>query len=142
MNSKAKAFSEFLKKNEITCFEAIEAKDEFDSVVFRSNIEIEGQSLPTIVLLDKSIYGMVQVLLAPQALKESNEVELLKYINELNSGFKPFKYSFDVEKNLVLEVSLVRAEEEIDGEFIYAILEVIVEHLQANYGELMKKIWA
>lgn len=142
MNNKAKSFKEFLDEHKIECYEIIETKDEFKSVVFRSNIEIEGQNLPMAIILDDTIYGMVQVLMAPKALKETNEVELLKYINEQNRFYKPFKYSFDPEGNLVLEISMLCREDKVEGEFVYVMLEVLANHLNETYADLMKKVWA
>ena len=63
MNKKAESFKKYLDDNKIKSFTVDEiADDQLNSVVFRSNIEINGQQLPTIVVLDSSIYGMVRVL--------------------------------------------------------------------------------
>ena len=70
--------------------------------MFRSNIEINGQQLPTIVVLDSSIYGMVRVLVAQRVLNDANEAELLKELNRLNKGYKSFKYYFDDNGSLIL----------------------------------------
>ena len=64
MNKKAESFKKYLDDNKIKSFTVDEiADDQLNSVVFRSNIEINGQQLPTIVVLDSSIYGMVRVSL-------------------------------------------------------------------------------
>ena len=92
MNKKAESFKKYLDDKKITCFTVDEiAGDNLNSVVFRSNIEINGQQLPTIVILDSSIYGMVRVLVAPRVLNDANEAGLLKELNRLNKGFKSFK---------------------------------------------------
>ena len=58
MNKKAESFKKYLDDNKIKSFTVDEiADDQLNSVVFRSNIEINGQQLPTIVVLDSSIYG-------------------------------------------------------------------------------------
>ena len=93
MNKKAEAFKKYLDEKKITCF-AIDKidDDKLNTVVFRSYIEVEGQQLPTIIILDSSIYGMIRVRVANNVLNENNEVGVLKEINKLNRQFKVFKY--------------------------------------------------
>ena len=75
MNKKAESFKKYLDDNKIKSFTVDEiADDQLNSVVFRSNIEINGQQLPTIVVLDSSIYGMVRVLVAQRVLNGANEI--------------------------------------------------------------------
>ena len=117
MNKKAESFKKYLDDKKITCFTVDEiAGDNLNSVVFRSNIEINGQQLPTIVILDSSIYGMVRVLVAPRVLNDANEAGLLKELNRLNKGFKSFKYYFDDNGSLVLDCCVLLPGSEADGE--------------------------
>ena len=46
MDSKAVKFEKFLNEKEIKCFQKEEIKDELETVVFRSFMEVEGQNLP------------------------------------------------------------------------------------------------
>ena len=70
MNKKAEDLKKYLETKAITCFTVEEIDDDqLNTVVFRSTIEVEGVQLPTIIILDSSIYGMVRVLIAPSALK-------------------------------------------------------------------------
>ena len=89
MNQKAEKFQKYLEEKEINVFEVIEVpEDELNTVVFRSNIAVEGEQLTTMVVLDDSIYGIVRVRVANAALKEGNETALIKAINELNAKYK------------------------------------------------------
>lgn len=73
MNKKAELFSKYLKEKKIEAFVTDEIRDDpLNTVVFRSHIEVNGARLPTIVILDSSIYGMIRVLVAPKALREDN----------------------------------------------------------------------
>ena len=133
MNKKAESFKKYLDDKKITCFTVDEiAGDNLNSVVFRSNIEINGQQLPTIVILDSSIYGMVRVLVAPRVLKE---------LNRLNKGFKSFKYYFDDNGSLVLDCCVLLPGSEADGDLIYTMFDVIIRHLSSEYKKLMQLIW-
>ena len=63
MNKKAEDFKKYLETKAITCFTVEEIDDDqLNTVVFRSTIEVEGVQLPTIIILDSSIYGMVRNL--------------------------------------------------------------------------------
>lgn len=142
MNKKAELFQEYLKEKEITCFQVEEIKDDsLNSVIFRSNIAIEGQQLPTIIILDDSIYGIVRVRVANSALKEGNETQLITAINKLNGRFKIFKYYFAEDGALILDCCLPSKVGELDGNMIYAILDVIIKHLEEEYKNIMKSIW-
>ena len=69
MNTKAEVFSKYLEDKEIKAFQVEEIADDAQhTVVYRSHIEVEGQQLPTLVLLDDSVFSMVRVQVAPQAL--------------------------------------------------------------------------
>ena len=143
MNKKAQIFQEYLQEKNITCFQVQEVpNDELNTVVFRSSIEVEGQQLPTLVITDSSIYTMIRVRVANAALKEGNETELLKAIGKLNSHYKIFKYYFAEDGALSLDSYLLEKPEELDGDMVYTVLDIIVKHLLAEYKNIMKAIWA
>ena len=143
MNKKAQIFQEYLQEKNITCFQVQEVpNDELNTVVFRSSIEVEGQQLPTLVITDSSIYTMIRVRVANAALKEGNETELLKAIDKLNSHYKIFKYYFAEDGALILDSYLLEKPEELDGDMVYTVLDIIVKHLLAEYKNIMKAIWA
>ena len=143
MNKKAQIFQEYLQEKNITCFQVQEVpNDELNTVVFRSSIEVEGQQLPTLVITDSSIYTMIRVRVANAALKEGNETELLKAIGKLNSHYKIFKYYFAEDGALILDSYLQEKPEELDGDMVYTVLDIIVKHLLAEYKNIMKAIWA
>jgi len=143
MNKKAELFQAYLQERNINAFQVQEVpNDPLNTVVFRSVIAVEGQELPTLVILDSSIYGMIRVRVANAALKEGNEVELGKAINKLNAQYKIFKYYFAEDGALILDSYVLSKPEEIDGDMIYTVLDVIVKHLLAEYKNIMKQVWA
>ena len=73
MNNKAEQFNAFLEDQKITVFQMEELEgNEQHTVVFRSFLGVEGQQLPTIVIIDDSIFSIIRVQIAPQALKDEN----------------------------------------------------------------------
>ena len=147
MNTKAEVFSKYLEDKEIKAFQVEEIADDAQhTVVYRSHIEVEGQQLPTLVLLDDSVFSMVRVQVAPQALTEENELELQRMASEYNMKFKPFKLYFDQNGALVLDVCLLtpgQKEEEFAqlGDEVYGMFDVLIKFLEENYRGWMKKIW-
>jgi len=143
MNKKAAVFKKYLDEKQITCF-AIEevADDKLNTAVFRSQIDVEGQQLPTIIILDSSIYGIIRVKIASSALNENNEAVLMKRLNELNRQYKIFKYYFADDGSLFLDSYVLNNSGQVDGDMIYTVLDVIIKHLNAEYKNLMRLIWA
>ena len=147
MNIKAEVFSKYLEEKEIKAFQVEEIADDAQhTVVYRSHIEVEGQQLPTLVLLDDSVFSMVRVLVASRALTAENELELQRLASEYNMKFKPFKLYFDQNGALVLDVCLLtpgQKEEEFAqlGDEVYGMFDVLIKFLEENYRGWMKKIW-
>lgn len=143
MNKKAQIFQEYLEEKKITCFEVQEVEnDALNTVVFRSAIDVEGQQLPTLVILDSSIYAMIRVRVANAALKEENKTALVEAINKINSQYKIFKYYFADDGALILDSYVLSRQEELDCDIVYTVLDIIVKHLTAEYKNIMKLIWA
>ncbi|MCQ2373907.1 MAG: YbjN domain-containing protein [Phascolarctobacterium sp.] len=143
MNKKAELFKAYLEENKITCFTMQEINDERGSVVFRSTISVEGQQLPTIVILDNSFISTVRVFVAANAVREENEKTLLQMINKMNAQQKIMKHYFAEDGSLVIDYTQTSKAEELDAQLMmFVILEVIVKHLEAQYKEIMKQVWA
>ena len=147
MNTKAEAFSSFLDKNQITVYQVKEWPDnELNTVTFGSNITVEGQQLPTLVLLDDTSFIVIRVLILNNALKMDNEMQLMYFANKLNRGYKPFKFYFDCDGALLMEVSwptLGQSQEDFAslGDEIYGMLDLTIKFLEKNYRQWMKEIW-
>ena len=147
MNIKAEVFNKYLEEKEIKAFQVEEIADDAQhTVVYRSHIAVEGQQLPTLVLLDDSVFSMVRVQIAPQALTAENELELQRLASEYNMKFKPFKLYFDQNGALVLDVCLLtpgQKEEDFTqlGDEIYGMFDLLIRFLGENYRGWMKKIW-
>ena len=142
MNNKAEQFNAFLEEQKIKAFqmEDIEGNEQH-TVVFRSFLGVEGQQLPTIVIVDDSIFSIIRVQIAPLALKEDNAADLLKMINRQNTMYKPFKLFFDEQGNLMLDVCLVADNDKLDGNEVYQLFRVIINYLDENFRDIMKAVW-
>ena len=115
MATKARAFQDFLDAKDIKAFvsETIE-NDPEQTTVFRSRVEVDGQALPLLVLLDRSIFSMIRVQISPKCKTEENELAVLKLANDLNLKYKPFKLYFDGEGSLILDICMITPDEKAE----------------------------
>ena len=142
MNNKAEQFNAFLEDQKIKVFQMEELEEnEQHTVVFRSFLGVEGQQLPTIVIIDDSIFSIIRVQIAPQALKDENAADLLKMVNGQNMMYKPFKLFIDERGDLMLDVCLVTDKDKLDGNEVYQLFSVIINYLDENYRNIMKVVW-
>lgn len=142
MNAKAEKFNEIVKKMPENIFNIEELENEEHTVLYRSNMEIQGQTLPLVVILDDSIYGLVRVWVAAKIVNEENRPRITAHLNELNRQYKVFKYYENEEGDIVLDTCLPSAAPFFDPEIVPAIIDVILRHLTDSYGKLMSVVWS
>ena len=143
MNKNAEAFQKYLEEKKIEVFTLDETEgDAQETAVFRSHIIVAGQQLPTIVVTDKSIFSIIRVQVAPQALTEENKTALLDFVNAENLKYKPFKLYFNANGALLLDLCLANPNGTLEGDAVYLMFDVIINYLNENYQNMMKTIWA
>ena len=144
MNVKAEAFQNYLNEKKIEAFQSENVPDDAqNTTIFRSHIVVEGQQLPTLVILDDSVFSMIRVQISPKAQTEENELKVLKLANEQNLKFKPFKLYFDGEGSLILDICMITPDERAEeiGDMVYGMFNVMITFLNENYRTMMKTIW-
>ena len=142
LNAKAESFKKFVEKKDPKAFvvDPIE-KDPLHTVVFRSHLTVDGTPLQLIVVLDDSAFGIIRVLLAPKALKDSNKAALMDLLNDLNRTYKSFKFYLDKEESLIMDTCVIFREPQVDGNMMYGLFQMISKELDEKYKEIMKTIW-
>ena len=142
MNTKVESFKQFVRENHPDVFRIEELEgDNQEAVVFRSTVGVQGQQLPLMVVIDTSVFTIIRVQICPQALSETEQSALHKFINEQNFSYKPFKFFLNSAGDLMLEMCLLFTGEEVKPDEIYLMFEVIVNYLNENYRGIMKLIW-
>lgn len=137
MNQKAKRFQDYLIEKGITCFQKDEiAGDAMNMVVFRSHMDIGGQSLQTLVLADSTIFTMLRVLVMPGALTKENEIALRRQVDDINGRYKIFKCYFAPNGDLVLDAVIPAPAGEIDGDMIFTLFDGIIRNLKTEYEKI------
>ena len=141
VNLKAAKFQKYLDDNKLTFFRRDASNDEADTIVFQSNIQVEGQTLPVIIITDSTIYTIIRVQVGAGLVKEDNHVKFGEYLNGLNRSYKVFKYVVAENGAVFLDACLPSTNESFDPEVVRVVLDVIVDHLNQEYKNIMKEVW-
>ena len=142
MNKKAEKFNALVAKMPPDTFHVEELSDEFQTVVYRSRMEVNDQFLPMAVVLDNSLYSLVRVWAAANVVTDENRARLAEFMNEMNRHFKVFKYYMTEEGDVVIDCCLPSDEAHFDGEVVSMVVDVVLQHLQEKYGDLLAAIGA
>mgnify|MGYP003531854461 FL=1 len=141
INAKTTKLKDFFAENKIECFQVEERNDENETAVFRSLMQVKGQSLPFAVLIDKSVYALLQVQLAPAIIKGDVLSKVAAYLNEMNNNYRVFKFVVTNEGDLLLNACVVSKDDNFDPALVNAIIAETVKFLEGEYASIMAKIW-
>lgn len=140
MNEKAEKFGKFLEENKINVFSKEVLTDDFKTVVFRSRIETKGQILPMAVIIDESVFTIIRTqIIAGVNIKKQEK--LVYFLNMLNEKFKIFKYYLRPDGIVFLDICLPFVNETFDSKMIQLMLNVLVQHLDETYADIMDQVW-
>ena len=142
MNLKATKFTNFINDRNINVFQMQEIDGDMHPVVYRSAMEVGGQNLPTMLVIDDSIYVMLQVRVGAGLVKESNKAAVMEHMNSLNENYKVFKYYANENGDIVIESCIPTTDEEFMPELVHAVFDVELKHLNEEYPKLMKTVWS
>ena len=142
MNLKATKFTNFINERNINVFQMQEIDGDMHPVVYRSAMEVGGQNLPTMLVIDDSIYVMLQVRVGAGLVKESNKAAVMEHMNSLNENYKVFKYYANENGDIVIESCIPTTDEELMPELVHAVIDVVLKHLNEEYPKLMKTVWS
>ncbi len=131
------AFVKLLEDRGIKGFLFAEPDD--TNKVFRSNLMVEGQTLPLVIVMNDTVYSMVQVQMATVAAEK--RAWYLPYLNELNERFSMLKYHIDNGGNIIVTCSVPSSDDGFEPGLLIALLDQVKLHLETNYKMLMQKIW-
>ena len=141
VNVKTTKLKDFFGENKIECFQVEERNDENETAVFRSLMQVKGQTLPFAVLIDKSVYALLQVQLAPAIIKGDVLGKVAAYLNEMNNNYRVFKFVVTNEGDLLLNACVVSKDDNFDPALVNAIIAETVKFLEGEYASIMAKIW-
>ena len=138
---KVKLLQEHLKASKISGFGIQDFENEVHAQAFRSNLPVAGQNLPFMILLDDSVYTIIQVQVAAAIAIGDKKTKICEDLNELNDQYRMLKYNVDEMGNVLLTCCIPAGLEHFDPALVIAILNQIQGHLSAVYPTIMEKIW-
>ena len=142
MENKIEKMTQFLADNKIECFDIQKLEDEHHTTIFRSRMEVKGQLLPMALLMDDSVYVMLQVQIAPQVINEEKLKALAGAINNMNNNVRLFKFTVSERGDLMLNACITAENNTFNPALTNAIMAEAVKFLEAQYGNIMEAVWA
>ena len=142
MENKIEKMTQFLADNKIECFDIQKMEDEHHTTIFRSRMEVKGQLLPMALLMDDSVYMLLQVQIAPQVIDEEKMKTLAAAINNMNNNVRPFKFTVSEKGDLMLNACITAENNTFNPALTNAIMAEAVKFLEAQYGNIMEAVWA
>lgn len=141
MADKVEKMQQFLADNKIECFDVQKLEDERHTTIFRSRMEVKGQLLPMAVLMDDSVYVILQVQIAPQVVDEAKLAELAGAINNMNNNVRPFKFTISDRGDFMLNACITAENNTFNPVLLNAIMGEALKFLEAQYANIMEVIW-
>lgn len=137
LESKLEALKQYIEERKITGFQVLEPNDNVR--ILRSNLLIEAQTLPLFIILDNTVYSLIQVAVAK--VPEGKKAHVFEYANEMNDRYGMLKYNINKADELVVTFSIPAGNDKFDPALVFALLDQIKQHLETEYTQLMKNIW-
>lgn len=142
MNAKTLKLKEFFKANKMEMFQDQNVGDEAETTIFRSRMQVKGQLLPFAILIDRTVYTLIQVQLAPAVATGDAFVKIAKFMNDCNNRYRLFKFTISEAGDLLINATLTFQDDNFEPALLNAILAEIVKFLDVEYPALMEKVWA
>ena len=138
---KVAAFQKYLEDNKIGGFGLQNFERPDHAQAFRSNLQVEGTNLPFMILLDDSVYTMLQVQVAAGIAQGDKKEKICTFLNDLNEQYRMLKFSVDAAGNVLLTCCIPAGVPHFEPALVIAILNQIQGLLTATYPEIMKHLW-
>lgn len=139
--TKIEKMQEFLTENKIECFEVQTLEDERHTSIFRSRMEIKGQILPMAILMDDSVYVLIQVQIAPQVITGEKLATMAEVINNMNNNVRLFKFTVSEKGDFMLNACMTAENNTFNPVLLNALLTETLHFLEAQYSNIMEVIW-
>ncbi|EKU71082.1 hypothetical protein [Selenomonas sp. F0473] len=136
MTEAAKAFEEYIKKENITGFQVREPGDERQTTVFESEVEIEGRRLPIIVIIDATAYATIRIRLAQNAVDDTNAMLLTGWLMRQNQDSRLVKFYLTSDTTIIADAVVPHNPDRFDPDVMVSVLRVFIRDITALMPEL------
>ncbi len=142
MNKKAEQLQAYFTEKNLNFFQVQEMTDEFNTVVFRSNIEIQKQALPTVIVTDDTIWTIIRTQIVAGAVTADKKAAVNEFLNDLNMKYKVFKFYVTDNGDINIDICAPTVTSRFDPEMIRSLIQIEVEQLEELYPQIMELVWA
>ncbi len=142
MNQKAEQLQAYFAEKNLNFFQIQEMTDEFNTVLFRSNIEIQKQALPTVIVTDETIWTIIRTQIVAGAVTADKKAAVNEFLNGLNMKYKLFKFYATDSGDINIDVCVPTVAAKFDPEMIRSLIQIEVEQLTELYPQIMEVVWA
>ena len=129
MTEAAKAFEEYIKKENITGFQIREPGDERQTTAFESELEIERRRLPILVIIDATAYATVRIRLAQNAVDDTNAMLLTGWLMRQNQDSRLVKFYLTSDTTILADVVVPHNPEAFDPDVMTSVLRVFIRDI-------------
>ena len=136
---RAKALKDFFEENKVKGFKVLEPKNDGEPTVFHGFLGFKGKQLPIAIVVDKTVYSLIQVEVMADAVNDDNREKILELLNTYNLQFKMFNYSV-INKAIVLDCSIIASDAKFEPAIFMLMLEQIEKHLGDIYASIMAEV--
>lgn len=140
-NPRVKALKEFIAEKEIKGFEVLEPKEDGQPTVFKGFLGIKGQRLPLAIVVDNTIYSILQVAVAKGVVSEENKEKMLELVNKYNAKYRMLTYTL-INGEVLLTCSIPATNDHFEPALFMVMIEQIEKHLNEAYSDIMAEAWA
>ncbi|MCQ2361754.1 MAG: hypothetical protein MJ048_01810 [Acidaminococcaceae bacterium] len=141
VSAKAAKLKAFFAENKMEMFQDQNVNDEAQTTIFRSKMAVKGQLLPFAILLDQSVYALVQVQLAPAVAVGDAFEKVSTYLNQCNNRVRMFKFTISAAGDVMLNVPMTFKDDDFNPALMNAILVEIIKFLEVEYAGFMAQVW-
>lgn len=139
-NLRVKALKEFIKEKEINGFEILEPKEEGKATVFKGFLGIKGQRLPLAIIVDNTIYSLLQIEVARGVVSEENKEKMLELVNKYNAKYRMLTYTL-INGTMLLSCSIPATNDHFEPALFMVMIEQLEKHLNEVYSDIMIAAW-
>ena len=125
----AKAFEEYIQKENITGFQIREAGDDRNTVIFESEVEVEGRRLPIVVIIDATAYATIRIRLAQNAVDDTNAMLLTGWLMRQNQDSRLIKFYLTSDTTILADVVVPHNPDAFDPDVMTSVLRVFIRDI-------------
>lgn len=133
----AKRFENYIKEENITGFQVYEVGDDRKTTLFESELDIEGRRMPISVIIDTTAYATVRILLAKNAIDDTNAMLLTGWLMQQNQSSRLIKFYLTADTSIVADVVIPHTPDVLDPEVVVSVLRVFIRDISKLIPDLI-----